>query len=118
MTRGFYILAYAYALRAILIILTPFGSSLDDPTKQYGATNIQQNGSFPSGHTIMVVVAFILLDKRDNLWVRALLGLSVIVEVVCLLISHGHYSLDIAGSFMAAYIACYEVDRLMKKRAR
>jgi membrane-associated phospholipid phosphatase len=111
---AFVSMAVAYALRAALIVLTPLGSPLDDPTALYGITGIKQYGQIPSGHTLMVVLAYMLVSTRDSLLIKVLLGISVLVEVVALVLSHGHYGIDIAVSFLVAYVAVHEVRRVWK----
>jgi membrane-associated phospholipid phosphatase len=106
-----YSFAFAYAMRAFLIVLNPFGTPLPPTESSYGLTTIPQHGQFPSGHTIMVVVAYMLIRSEKSVLVKVLAGLMVAVEVFCLLFSQGHYSIDIAGSFLVAYVAVHEVRR-------
>lgn len=97
-------------------MLTPLGSSMGNEM-QYGLTNIHQYGCFPSGHTIMVVLAYMIIQGEENRTLKALALSSVIVEITSLVLSRGHYSIDIAGGLLVSYFAYYYLLPLQKKLA-
>lgn len=98
----------AYLMRAFIILLNPFGGPLGNIVT-YGLTTIHQHGQFPSGHTLMVVVSYLVVNaKKAPLIKRLLLG-SVIVEMVSLILSRGHYGIDVLGGFFVAYVAYNEL---------
>lgn len=94
-------MGFGYLLRAGLILLNPFGGPLGNVV-HYGLSTIHQHGQFPSGHTFFVTIVYLLIDKKDVAYKRLAL-LSVWVEVVALILSHGHYGIDIAGGLMLGY---------------
>lgn len=97
--------ALAYFLRACMIILTPLGTANGSDGSFYGVTIVKQLGTFPSGHTIMVCLAYLLIDRKNYPLISNLALLSIGVEVISLLTSRGHYSIDIVGGFLVAYFS-------------
>jgi len=91
-------------MRAIIIILTPLGGPLGNGA-HYGISGIHQYGQFPSGHTALVFLAYFLVQKTEAPKMKILLLISIIVEIVSLILSHGHYSIDIVGGILVAYVA-------------
>ncbi len=106
--------AFAYGLRAFLIILTPFGGALGN-NMYYGLTNIQQFGAFPSGHTIMVVLTYMLIDNNISPLLKKMALASVVVEVISLIFSRGHYSIDIVGAFLVCYFVVNKMLQIKSK---
>ncbi len=104
--------AFAYAIRAVFIILTPLGGALGN-NMHYGLTTIQQFGAFPSGHTIMVVLTYMLINKNGSSWLKNLALMSIIIEVVSLILSRGHYSIDIIGGFLVCYFVVNEMRKYL-----
>lgn len=99
------VLGLSYLARSILILMNPFGGPLGTIV-HYGMTTIHQFGEFPSGHTILVTCIFFLIEKSrapQLYWIA--LG-SLWLEVLSLLLSHGHYTVDVVGGFLVAYF-CY-----------
>lgn len=106
--------AFAYGLRAFLIVLTPLGGALGN-NMYYGLTNIQQFGAFPSGHTIMVVLTYMLVDDKITPRLKNVALASVIAEVVSLILSRGHYSIDIVGAFLVCYFVYNKMIQIKSK---
>lgn len=109
--------AVAEIMRALLILATPLGSPLG-PNMQYGITNflpIEQYGEFPSGHTMLVVLCYLLVHKNDAPTIKTFLGISIFVEIISLILSRGHYTIDIAGGFFIAYVAHNEVKKYLHR---
>ncbi len=98
------VIGLAYFLRGIFIFLNPFGGPLGNIT-EYGLTNIHQYGQFPSGHTMITVLIYLIIDRMQSPWLKKLALISIFVEVAALLLSHGHYSIDIVGGFLVGYFA-------------
>lgn len=98
--------AVAYALRALLMILTPLGRPTGN-LDSYGvsvAINMKQHGMFPSGHTMLAAAIFLLIDGKRHPGFKWATGLLCLAEMVTLLLSRGHYSIDIAGGVMLSLI--------------
>lgn len=103
--------ALAEVMRAAIILLNPLGSPLG-PGMEYGLANflpIIQLGQFPSGHMMLVVLCFLIVERRDAPNIKSLLLLCVFLEVVALIFSRGHYGIDIVGGFFVAYVAKHEI---------
>lgn len=89
-------------LRAVINLLTPLAGPLGNGA-HYGFIHTIQNGEFPSGHAASVFLCFLLVDREEAPRVRLALGVCLVVEVVALLVSHGHYSIDIVGGLLLSY---------------
>lgn len=104
--------ASVYALRAFLIILTPLGGPNGNMAK-YGIATIMQHGEFPSGHTALVITAVMLITaktKTDKIF-KTILIILAIAEIAALLLSHGHYSVDIVGGYLITYLVINEINK-------
>lgn len=105
----FTVIGLGYLLRGVFIYLNPFGGPLGN-IAEYGLTNIHQYGQFPSGHTMITVLIYLMIDRLEEPRLKWLALISILVEVAALLLSHGHYSIDIVGGFLVGYFA-YHVLR-------
>ena len=94
-------------LRGGFIVLTPFGNPMgfdgtDGPFN--GFTDIEL-GVYPSGHTGIAYLYFLLVKIKPY---RQILLMSVLIIVLSLFLSRGHYTIDIlSGVFFAYAIKCY-----------
>jgi membrane-associated phospholipid phosphatase len=98
------VLGLGYTIRSITILLNPFGGPLGNVV-HYGLTNIHQYGQFPSGHVFLVTAIYYLIDRRQLPRYKQLALLSVFVELISLLLSRGHYSIDIIGGLLLGYFS-------------
>jgi membrane-associated phospholipid phosphatase len=94
-----------YLLRAGLTVLTPLaqdraGSVLPFP--------LFQNGLFPSGHTAVALLLLLLVGRHDAPRVHAAAVALLAVMAVTMLLSRGHYSIDIVGGALLAYFVWRE----------
>jgi hypothetical protein len=98
-----FLLALMYVLRSYTIILTPL-KQIQPPAETYAESNfMMQNfyhGMFFSGHTAS---AFIQVFYIKGHWLRPLAIVIAVFEVIALIASHSHYSIDIVGGFFVAY---------------
>lgn len=101
------VLGLGYLMRSVFTMLNPFGGALGNVVS-YGLTNVHQYGEFPSGH-VFLVVAIYLLIQSDALTLKRLALASVVVEVISLLLSHGHYSVDIIGGWLIGHFAYHSL---------
>lgn len=104
------VFAVAYFMRAFIIPLTPLGGAFGNMAT-YGITTIQQHGMFPSGHTAMATVAYLVIDRAKSPIVKHLLFWLLMIEVISLLLSRGHYSIDIIGGVLISYFAFVELSK-------
>lgn len=107
------VFAFGYSLRGFIILLDPVSKPLGN-SAHYGITNILQYGMFPSGHVMQVFIAYYLSKGIVNNWGRIILILCCIVEIIALILSRGHYSIDIVGGILIAY---FVVNELKKRKS-
>lgn len=95
---------YLYILRGIFLPLTPLGrpTGNNDPYGYLGA--IPQPGMFPSGHTAAICLAYLIIEERNSSLIKVLMLILIVLEVVVLILSRGHYSIDIVGGALLAYV--------------
>ena len=102
----FFTVGIMYVLRGPLMILTPMGRPTGN-LDSYGIFEIfelKQHGMFPSGHVMLVAIFFFMIDGKRHSgfkWAMAILGMA---EIFTLVLSRGHYSIDIVGGVMQAFI--------------
>lgn len=95
------VLGLGYLLRSVFTLLNPFGGALGNVV-HYGLSTVHEYGEFPSGHVFLVAAIYFLI-QADAPILKKLALLSVVVEVISLLLSHGHYSVDIIGGWLIGY---------------
>ena len=110
--RALFSIGLGYLMRASMIILTPLGGPLGNGAL-YGFIPLVQNGQIPSGHTMLAMLCYLFVDRREAPRIKALLLLSVGVEILSLILSRGHYGIDIAVGLLVAYVAYHESPRLI-----
>lgn len=101
-----------YLLRAAIMILTPLASAHGNDA-HYGIVpllNIEviQNGMFPSGHTAAALLCFLLVDPKRAPRLRKLQLVLAFVTWITLILSHGHYSIDVVGGLLLSYFVWRE----------
>ena len=97
-------------IRSCLIILTPLGRPTGNEDL-YGIFKIEQHGMFPSGHFMTAFALYLLINKKQNPKIKIFVGILAILEFITLLLSHGHYSIDLIGGGMVAYIVLTELRK-------
>jgi len=101
-----------YLVRGVFIVLTPFGNPPmfmgSDPL--FNGFSKYELGVYPSGHTGNVFMLYLLAN--DSLYKKLIL-ICLSIVVIALLLSHGHYSIDIfSGVFFAYAIKSYGMKHL------
>lgn len=91
-----------YLIRGIFIVLTPFGNppmfhGTDSPFKGFSKYEI---GVYPSGHAGNIFLLFLLVKDRTY---RFLIMICLIVVIVSLFLSRGHYSIDVLSGLFFSY---------------
>jgi len=107
----FFIVSVLYYARCVLMILTPLGRPTGN-LDSYGIlrfTGMLQHGMFPSGHQMLVTLAWLLIDGVRLPRLKRLSGVLAILEGLTLLLSRGHYSIDIVGGVLVSW---FIVERL------
>ena len=103
-----------HLVRGVFIVLTPFGN----PPLFHGTEGLfngfskYELGVYPSGHTGIAYMYFILAKDR---YYRGILLFSVLVIVTALFLSRSHYSIDVlSGVFFAYGIKSYGDKYLLR----
>ncbi|MFC1654130.1 phosphatase PAP2 family protein [Patescibacteria group bacterium] len=102
--EGFFVFGLMLMIRAFLIILNPTARPYS-LTAPYGIfQEVSLHGTFPSGHTAAAALTFLFVkNKYKNL--KTVLLVLLMGQIYALLSSGGHYSTDIVGGLMIAYIS-------------
>jgi membrane-associated phospholipid phosphatase len=111
-----------YMVRAIILPLTPLENPFpsSDSFGLFGNT-IANGGTFPSGHTGLAFMLFFLIKPEDKVFRNTIFALCLIMAFF-MIISRGHYTIDIIGGFLVAYfvhdILLRYKDNLFGKKIR
>jgi len=89
-------------LRGILLFLTPLGPP-DRPYLYYGDKSFLLNGFFPSGHTAFIFMCYLFIDKKEEPKIKEVFLIFLLVEIISLILSRSHYSIDVAGGLLLTY---------------
>lgn len=93
------------SLRAFMEILTPL-QRMETFNQPYGVFQVIQHGLFPSGHTAISSLFYLYAQKlRPRKKWMIFFYFQLIAQIIVLLLSRGHYSIDIVGGLMIAYVA-------------
>jgi membrane-associated phospholipid phosphatase len=128
----FFVVGATYLLRGPMMLLTPLGRPTGN-LSSYGVFEMfdaKQHGMFPSGHVLLTSIIFLLLARdaeprqgraasekghsRAHPWYTWLAGALLALETVTLLLSHGHYSIDLIGGYLTAYLVIGWTGRFRK----
>lgn len=94
------VFALMYLLRAAIMVMTPLANAHGPGSFVFPFV---QNGMFPSGHTAAAVLCVRLVDPHAAPRLRLVQTVLAWVLATGLLVSHGHYSIDIVGGFLLAF---------------
>jgi len=103
-----------YMLRAIILPLTP----IDNPfpaTDTFGLFSklLPNGGTFPSGHTGFAFMLYFLIKPEDKSFRYVMLMLCIIMGFF-MIISRGHYTIDVIGGFLVTFFV-YNIMLRYKK---
>ena len=101
-------------VRGVFIILTPFGhpSLFNGTDSPFNAFSKYELGVYPSGHTGMAYMYFLLTQNKNY---RIVLLFCVLIIIATLFLARGHYSIDIlSGIFFAYAIKAFGDQYLLK----
>ena len=90
------IISIFHIIRAFMIILTPLGFPHTYTGFIHSTNHIFTYGAFPSGHLSVPYLIFMITKNKKAIILAFLVGLT-------LLISRGHYSIDLIGTLLVAY---------------
>lgn len=103
--KGITLYALVYALRAPLTLMTPLASPHGGHL--YGFLP-PQAGMFPSGHSANVLMCFFLMNRDSAPRLRWVVLALAFTEWTALLLSRGHYTIDVAGGLLLSYFVYTE----------
>ena len=89
--------------RAAIIILTPLAVPYDAATHFTVNETIRNWGEFPSGHIATMLLFYLIVAREDAPGIKRTLAVLIAAEIVVLLVSHSHYSVDIVGGLLLGY---------------
>jgi len=113
----FFTVGIMYVLRAPLMILTPLGRPTGN-LDSYGIFEIfglKQHGMFPSGHVALAAIFYFMIDGKRQSGFKWALGMLCIAEIITLILSRGHYSIDIVGGVMQAFVVITVMSRYKER---
>lgn len=110
-------IALLYFARCFLMVLTPLGrpTGNHDSYGIFEFTGILQHGMFPSGHQMLATLSWLLIDAKAHPRLKHAAGIIVVLEGTALLLSRGHYSIDVVGGSLVAW---FIVERMSRYRDR
>ncbi len=85
-------------LRGIFIVLTPFGSPFGNYVGLFDSTWMR-SGVYPSGHVATAFLTFLLTQSKLK-WLNLAFTIGIIIT---LLLTRGHYSIDIFSALIFSY---------------
>jgi membrane-associated phospholipid phosphatase len=97
--------------RALIIVLTPLAPPYDAATHVVLHESIRNWGEFPSGHAGTMILFYLIVDRETAPAIKRTLAALLAVEVLFLLTSHSHYSIDIVGGLLLGYFVYYVYRR-------
>lgn len=97
-----FISAYAmmHLIRTGIMILDPLANAHGGGAYVFP---IVQNGMFPSGHVATAVMFVRFIDVRVEPGMRRAAAVAGAVMVLSMILSHGHYGIDMVGGVLLAY---------------
>ena len=105
-------IALLYLARPFLMVLTPLGRPTGN-MDSYGIfkfLDVKQHGMFPSGHFALASLAWLLLGRERTPRAKAAAFWCMLLEGATLLLSRGHYSIDLAGGFLLAWFVATALE--------
>jgi membrane-associated phospholipid phosphatase len=101
------IFAVMYLIRSVIMVLTPLANSYQGPGS-FGFIPLDQLGMLPSGHVAAALFCIYLIDARRAPHMKHLAIALFLIQIAALLLSHGHYSIDIVGGALLGYFVFHE----------
>lgn len=101
-------------IRAGFIYLTPLGNP--HPTSGLGIPFLPSGGMFPSGHVGAIFLFFLFaLESKSKYW-SIYFMILLVIEIGSMLLSRGHYTIDMIGAMFIAFAIWKVVDEHFRKK--
>ncbi|HRI05921.1 MAG TPA: phosphatase PAP2 family protein [Candidatus Dojkabacteria bacterium] len=99
-----------YIARAILMMLTPLmrPTGVDIPSHGIFREVITQFGMFPSGHIGILALMYFMIEGVKYIELKKVYWWVLLISSFLMIISMGHYSIDVVGGIMLSYIIVSE----------
>lgn len=94
-----------YLLRGVIMVLTPLANSHGEGAFVFPMV---QNGMFPSGHSAAALLCALLIAREDAPRLKQAVWALAATVWIALIVSHGHYSIDVVGGILLAYFVVAE----------
>ena len=104
------IISVFYIARAILMMLTPLmrPTGVDIPSHGIFREVMTQFGMFPSGHIGILALMYFMIEGVKYVELKKVYWWVVLISSFLMIISRGHYSIDVVGGIMLSYIIVSE----------
>lgn len=106
-----------YILRAVIMIFTPLmrPTGVDMPSHGLFREYMTQLGMFPSGHVALIATMFFeIKGKRFEVLKKVMMWILILLSIF-MIMSRGHYTIDVIGGIMLAYIVVNEYKEYLKR---
>ncbi|MCX6749716.1 MAG: phosphatase PAP2-related protein [Candidatus Pacearchaeota archaeon] len=111
------IIGIFYLIRSFFIYVAPLANPF--PLEKWGLGIFPVGGMFPSGHTGILFLMFLLIKeepKSNSRYLAFTLLLLALLEGIFMIFSRGHYSLDVFGALLISYaLHAFSKNHLQKK---
>jgi membrane-associated phospholipid phosphatase len=101
-------------IRAGFIYLTPLGNP--HPASGLGLAFLPSGGMFPSGHVGAMFLFFLFALKSKSKYWSIYFMILLVIEVISMILSRGHYTIDMIGALFIAFTIWKVVDEHFKKK--
>ncbi len=101
-------------LRAVFIYLTPLGNP--HPTSGLGLAFLPSGGMFPSGHVGAMFLFFLFSLKAKSKYWSIYFMVLLIAEIISMILSRGHYTIDMIGALFISFAIWKVSDEHFKKK--
>ena len=106
-----------YLIRSFFIYISPLANPF--PLEKWGLNIFPVGGMFPSGHTGILFLMFLLVQEeksKSSKYLAFLFLLLTLLEGAFMILSRGHYTLDVLGAIFVVYaLHAFSKTNLQKK---
>ena len=111
------VLAVFYIFRALILPLTPLTNPFPFPGEFSPFSQFNAGGAFPSGHAGIAILLFLLIPWKEKKLKYTTL-ITALLTGFFMIISRGHYTIDVIGGVLLAYATYVMMDYLWKRKVK
>ncbi len=106
-------ISITYVVRGLFTMLTPMmrPTGVELPSHGFLRDYFVQAGMFPSGHIALIALIYFFIDIKKDKFIKYLYLISFILSTITMVISKGHYSIDVVGGILIAYVVYNEISK-------